>query len=184
MSGERGLEQGPQYLELLTKLFCRILLKGVLNRPLEQRDDVTSVQLSCLHYVQRHLQATVSDVAEGLAISRAAATNLVERLVRKGLVVREENPEDRRQVFIRLSDRGRELLTGILASQRDYFQNILARMEPENVAALKQGLRAFLEASLVEAEIARDACVRCGVEHFASCPVALFLSSQELDRKF
>lgn len=46
---------------------------------------------------------TMGDVAAGLHISRAAATEMVERLVEKGVAVRDGDPADRRVVRVRLA---------------------------------------------------------------------------------
>ncbi|HHY37160.1 MAG TPA: MarR family transcriptional regulator [Firmicutes bacterium] len=173
-----------KYLELLGRLFCRLLVRGVLEQALEEDNDLTAVQLSCLHYLHRHEDVNASNIAEGLAISRAAATNLVERLVRKGLVIREVNPEDRRQVFIQLSPLGREVLDRALARQREYFSRIVGRMKVEDLAALRQGLRAFIQAGLTDGQLLPEICSRCGDEHMAACPVSLTLTDFDIDLKF
>ncbi|HHW54649.1 MAG: MarR family transcriptional regulator [bacterium] len=172
------------YLELLSKLFCRLLVRGVLEQALEEGSDLTAVQLSCLNYLNRHENVNASNIAEGLAISRAAATNLVERLVRKGLVSRQVNPEDRRQVFIRLLPQGKEVLDRALGRQREYFSRIVGRMKGEDLAALRRGLYAFIQAGLTDAELLQEICTRCGDEHMAACPVGLTLTDFDLDLKF
>ncbi|HHW91721.1 MAG TPA: MarR family transcriptional regulator [Firmicutes bacterium] len=178
----QGREAG--YLELLSKLFCRTLVRGVYKQALEAGNDLTAVQLSCLHYLNRHENVNASSIAEGLVISRAAATNLVERLVRKGLVTREVNPEDRRQVFIQLSPLGKEALARALSHQREYFSRIVSRMKEEDLVALRQGLRAFIQAGMIDGGMLQDICTRCGVEHMAACPVGLILTDLDIDFKF
>jgi DNA-binding MarR family transcriptional regulator len=53
----------------------------------------------------------LSVLAEGLGISRPAATELVTSLESRGWVRRDRSPADRRGVVVRLTPRGRGLLT-------------------------------------------------------------------------
>ena len=51
---------------------------------------------------------TLKTLAESLSITPAAASEMVDALVRKEVLCRDHNPQDRRAVAIRLSDRCRE----------------------------------------------------------------------------
>ena len=54
---------------------------------------------------------TMSELAQSVLLSQSGVTRLVDRLVRSGLVVREGCSEDRRVMYARLTDEGREALT-------------------------------------------------------------------------
>jgi DNA-binding MarR family transcriptional regulator len=73
--------------------------------------------LPLAHYeVLFHLDAapggklTMSELAQSVLLSQSGVTRLVDRLVRSGLVVREGCSEDRRVMYARLTDKGREAL--------------------------------------------------------------------------
>jgi len=53
---------------------------------------------------------TMSELAQSVLLSQSGVTRLVDRLVRSGLVVREGCSEDRRVMYARLTDEGREAL--------------------------------------------------------------------------
>ncbi len=53
---------------------------------------------------------TMSELAHSVLLSQSGVTRLVDRLVRSGLVVREGCSEDRRVMYARLTDEGREAL--------------------------------------------------------------------------
>ena len=53
---------------------------------------------------------TMSELAQSVLLSQSGVTRLVDRLVRCGLVVREGCAQDRRVMYARLTDEGRETL--------------------------------------------------------------------------
>ena len=53
---------------------------------------------------------TVAFVAERLGLKHNSAVELVDRSEREGLVVREEDPADRRRAIVRLTRKGERLL--------------------------------------------------------------------------
>lgn len=58
-------------------------------------------------------QVTVSELAERLKLRHHSAVGLVDRLVTEKLVSRVPSNEDRRQVFIQLTSRGRKTLENL-----------------------------------------------------------------------
>jgi DNA-binding MarR family transcriptional regulator len=79
--------------------------------------------------------ASVSDLAESLQIRHHAAVGLVDRCVRADLVERTPDPDDRRQVRVRLTPKGERLLAG------------LSTRNQRELRALRRALSAaFLEA--------------------------------------
>ncbi len=57
--------------------------------------------------------ATIGELAEALQIKPHSAVGLVDRLVAQKLVLRQPDTEDRRRVYIILTERGAELLAEI-----------------------------------------------------------------------
>lgn len=62
----------------------------------------------------RDQQLTVSDLAHDLGLERNSASQLVERLVQRGLASRERSDVDRRQVILMLTPLGRGALDDAL----------------------------------------------------------------------
>jgi DNA-binding MarR family transcriptional regulator len=84
--------------------------------------------------------APIHEVAEGLGLSTATAGRNVECLVQEGLVVRQEDRDDRRVKRVALSDKGSELLSAHLDFRRDILRAFTERLTP----AQQHGLRAAL----------------------------------------
>jgi DNA-binding MarR family transcriptional regulator len=62
--------------------------------------------------------ATVSELAHRLQMRQHSVVGLIDRTVRVGLVRRERGTEDRREVFIYLTDNGEELLARLTVLHR------------------------------------------------------------------
>ena len=67
-------------------------------------------QFFLLMHVHRHAQCGMSDLSAYLDITPAAASQLVDKLVQAGLLIRAEDPHDRRARQLALTEAGRELI--------------------------------------------------------------------------
>lgn len=77
---------------------------------------------------------TVGELAERLQIRHHSAVGLVDRLEEQGLVERIPNEDDRRQVFITLTDKG----IGVLESLASIHREELRHMGPQLCTMLEQ----------------------------------------------
>jgi DNA-binding MarR family transcriptional regulator len=66
---------------------------------------LTPPQVHMIMTVRQHGQVTLKQLAKALHVKAPAASTMVERLVELGILTREENPTDRREVLIRVSHR-------------------------------------------------------------------------------
>jgi len=69
-------------------------------------------------------RVTINDLAQQLLIKHNSAVELVDRLAREGLVVREPSSADRRKVELRLTSRGRAVLAKLARMHRAELQRI------------------------------------------------------------
>lgn len=67
---------------------------------------------------------TINDLARHLIIKHNSAVELVDRLVARGLVMRERIPEDRRKVRLRLSQSGEKVLRSLAAIHRQELRRV------------------------------------------------------------
>jgi DNA-binding MarR family transcriptional regulator len=82
--------------------------------------DVTMQQAKALRLIQRTPGIGMSALAAGLGVGLSTVSGNVDRLAEMDLVVRHDDPVDRRQVAVTLTDRGKEVM--------DRFQDLGARM--------------------------------------------------------
>jgi len=74
---------------------------------------------------------TIAEVASQLSISHSAASRVVDRLVRGGYLSRTENPEDRRQKLLGLTDQGSSLMKDIERKFTRGIEILAARLSVE-----------------------------------------------------
>jgi DNA-binding MarR family transcriptional regulator len=67
---------------------------------------VSSAQLGMLYHVAKHPGCTMSDVADLLDLNKSAASGMVQRLERGGLLRREPDPRDGRASRLFVTDKG------------------------------------------------------------------------------
>ncbi len=132
--------------EEATRLFPIIirLLKATMVGPC----DITNVpygQIRVLAHLHQYGRSTVSEVAAGLGVSLATASELADRQVETGWIERSQNPADRRQVLLALAPHAADIFEQIHATRRKYFSEALNRLEPADRTAFVRGLRALVE---------------------------------------
>jgi DNA-binding MarR family transcriptional regulator len=88
---------------------------------------------------------SVSTIADHLRLSRGATSSLVERLVRRQMVRRTEDPANRRQKRVDLSAEGRRLIEHVDAMHETALDAALASLSPETLAKAQIHVRALLE---------------------------------------
>lgn len=82
-------------------------------------------------------------VAETMSTS-GTMTNRIDRLVRRGLVTRMPDPNDRRGVRVRLTDTGRELVESALAALLEWEHVFLQTLDQDERTHLATLLRSLM----------------------------------------
>src|SRR5262245_16680036 len=97
--------------------------------------DITNVpygQLGALAHLYQNGKSTVSEVAGGLGVSLATASELVDRQVETGWIERNHNPADRRKVLLNLSDEATQIFAEIHEQRRQQLAAALDKLEPSD----------------------------------------------------
>lgn len=159
-------------LEIGTKLLYRTILTRIIavNMGDLPEGDLSIPQRQCLCHAHMHNEPSVGEIAQGLEISNVAAAKLIDRLVKKNLLFREEGKKDRRVIKIKLTAQGKYWIEHYKARQTQIFEGIIARMPPEAVLDLQNGLMEFFRAAFETPEQLEKICLRCGLEHIQDCP--------------
>jgi DNA-binding MarR family transcriptional regulator len=106
-----------------------------------QREPSLSVpQFRVLAFLSRHPNASLSEVADHIGITRASASAMVDRLVQRGLVDRQEDPSERRHIMLKLTLTGSDLLESMRNSTRQTIAGLLNKLTPEELNYISAGL--------------------------------------------
>ncbi len=119
--------------------FARRLMRGGLNLISTEMQslELTYAQIGTLMALQRRGAMTVSNVAENTNLSLAAGSHLVNRLVQRGLLERREDPDDRRQKLVTLSDDGKAFLERFSNAQETILRGMFQAVPPEKLERLE-----------------------------------------------
>jgi DNA-binding MarR family transcriptional regulator len=93
--------------------------------------------LLAVHGLPETVKPTIREIAARLCIQHHSAVELANRLEATGAIVRTPGPEDRREVWLRLTPAGRAILRRLALAHR----NELERSGPELARALNSVLR-------------------------------------------
>jgi DNA-binding MarR family transcriptional regulator len=89
-------------------------------------------QAMILQALMLQKESRMNDLARFLGLSKANASGLVDRLVKKGLIEREHGVEDRRVVLVRLTAKGHTVARGLAKVQRQGLVQMMRRIpEPD-----------------------------------------------------
>lgn len=105
------------------------------------------IEIRVLVVVSQRGAASLREVADGLDLHMSTASRLCDRMVATGLLERRDDPNDRRQLSLRLAPRGRRVVNRVGARRRDAVTQILSRMSPEERSGLREALNVFAEAA-------------------------------------
>lgn len=114
--------------------------------------DLTFPQAMVLNALLDTAPIPISMLAERTGSANSTVSGIVDRLEKLGLVVRERSEEDRRVIYVNLTDACRETQKMTAADVRGYFAQLLDKLTPEEKTAIRDGLRLLQSALDVDPE--------------------------------
>ena len=86
-------------------------------------------QIGALFHIHRGASG-VSDLGVDLGVTSAAASQMLERLVQLHLILRSEDPHDRRVKQLILTDEGRQVLQESLHARQSWLDDLAGALSP------------------------------------------------------
>jgi DNA-binding MarR family transcriptional regulator len=133
-------------------LAARVLVGVTASSFTAIEDIITLPQLRVLVMISSRGPLNLAAVAEGLGVHPSNISRACDRLVGAGLLDRSDDPNDRRNLVLTLTDDGRRLLGQVNRQRRAHIEGILARMPRSSRESLVPALRAFADAADEHAE--------------------------------
>ncbi len=131
-----------EFLDLIGELFSYVAPTLVFDR---LASDITVAQLKVLLGLRTVGPSPMSALAGIAGVVPSTATGIVDNLVGKGLVLRDQDPDDRRRVICRLSREGEELTNGVWTWGREQIASLLETMSIEQIRNGCEGSRILLK---------------------------------------
>lgn len=107
--------------------------------PLLHAAKLTTPQLAALEFVFE--RRSISTVASYLGLSRPATSQMIHKLVRRGLIRRSEGTIDRREKAVLLTAKGKTLLKKIASARSARFAKSVSVLPKRSASRLKGALR-------------------------------------------
>ena len=110
-------------------------------------DTLTVPQFRMLVVLDTNGTASLSRLAEQLAVNPSTAMRMVDRLTAAGMVERTADPGDRRVVRLVATEAGRQVVHKVTERRQAEISQIVAAMPEEDRDAMVQALQAFADAA-------------------------------------
>jgi DNA-binding MarR family transcriptional regulator len=128
---------------LAMRVLVAVTAQSVAN--LDER--VTLPQLRVLVVLASRGPQNLAAVAQGLGVHSSNATRACDKLVEAGLLHRGDDPTDRRNLVLRLTPSGEELVESMNRARRASITGILEGMSDPSRTRLTSALREFIDAA-------------------------------------
>ena len=143
-------------------LYCQVLQKvrkigNMADRavhPLCTQHGITGLQLGILLFLHNGGPQTISAIAQNIGMAGANNSALCKRLEKKGLLQRERDENDERQVLVHLTPEGERLLDEMNGQCGEWQQRLLTHI---SIQEIEQALEA-METVVAAMEAAERIC--------------------------
>jgi DNA-binding MarR family transcriptional regulator len=134
-------DRTPELCAALLMESVPLVMRFVRAEMRSQSASVLSVpQFRALNFLDRYPGSSLSELADHLGVTRATASALIERLVQREFISRKEQPKERRQIMLKLTQAGIEHLQQSRAKTRTEIANRLANLSEAQLSDLTEGL--------------------------------------------
>ena len=116
---------------------------GTLQHDL-QGEDVSFTQMTALYKVRALAPISITALSEHLGVSLPATSQLIQELVRRELLERRENPENRREKLLALSGEGQDFVTVREKNIMGAYSEVFGRVAPETLGRAEEALSALI----------------------------------------
>lgn len=126
--------------EVLVRLFRDVMdieQKAIITRDFQ---DITNNDMHVIEAIGTGEPKNMTSIARELSVTVGTLTIAMNSLVKKGYVVRERGKEDRRVVYICLSEKGRKAYAHHAAFHREMIEGVMEGMDEQEIEALVHAL--------------------------------------------
>lgn len=125
----------------------RVLVAVSVTSLAEVEDAVTLTQFRTLVVLDTRGPMSLNALAESLDVNASTVLRVIDKLLVGGLVTRQENPENRREVVLNVSPAGAELVREVTDRRRQEIAAIVKKIPREQRDELVQVLRTLADAA-------------------------------------
>ena len=124
------------------------------SRRLVKQFGLTGPQLIILREISQSDEITASDISRAISLSQATVTNVLDRLEKRGHVIRRRSDKDRRRTLVELTQAGKHILSTAPPLMQESFTdqfNKLQGWEQHMILSSLHRMVAMMDAKRIEA---------------------------------
>lgn len=125
------------------EVFMRRSMRNFLQYT--RKSGLSMSQFGALFQLHHQGSMGVSDLGEHLGVTSAAASQLLDRLFQQELILREEDPDDRRVKQITMTNKGLELIQDSFRARTGWLIGLGERMSEGEKKQVVEGLSILID---------------------------------------
>lgn len=110
--------------------------------------DYTPSEVHCIEAINKTAEPNVTKLAETLYMTRGAISKLTKKLIQKGLIASYRKPENKKEIYFRLTAKGSAVNKIHDELHAEFWQRdkaIFDQLTPEQLAAMSAFVQAYSE---------------------------------------
>lgn len=121
------------WLRLLT---CTNLIEGQIRSHLRNDFDITLPRFDLMAQLERHPEGLkMGELSKRMMVTGGNVTGITDQLVDEGLVVRDDNPKDRRAYIVKLTPAGRKVFKQMAEAHEKWVLELFSGLSERDVGA-------------------------------------------------
>ena len=139
--------QAAEPLVVKLQEWIEVFMQGSMRHFLcyARESGLSMSQLGALLHLHHAGSSGITDIGEHLGVTSAAASQMLDRLVRQGLILRLEDPSDRRVKQVVLTDRGLQVIHETARARQRWLVDLAMTMSAPEKAAVAAALDILIE---------------------------------------
>jgi DNA-binding MarR family transcriptional regulator len=106
------------------------------NKRMGDTFSYTQFRLLCRLYINGSQKA--ADLADSVGVTSGAVTGLADKLIEKRLIERQRSEEDRRVVYLHLTELGATTVANLLEKQKETISSLFQGLSSEDIGHLER----------------------------------------------
>ncbi len=140
------MEQADPFVDTLQKWMEVSVHRSIRHFMSYAREQGLSMsQLGALLLIRRRGGCGVTDLGDDLGVTSSAASQMLERLVQQDLVLRSEDPSDRRVKKIVLTDKGSQVARGSMHARQRWVSELAESLSDAEKGAIITALDLLID---------------------------------------
>lgn len=105
--------------------------------------NITGPQFSALQWLMTEGNLTIGELSQKMKLACSTITDLIDRMEKSDLVVRQKDEKDKRIVRIHVQQKGHDLLQKVLQKRRLFLDEKLSKYKEEEKKSLMKSLESL-----------------------------------------